>query len=479
MSIIKNFFGLAAGLFQLAPALLCAAKHPGNELRQPPTFTNGTVLAAASSKLAVWPGHPGSVLTLNGSLPGPTIRVRRGEEFSATVTNQLDEPLVLHWHGILAPSHMDGMPQDAVEAGEAYRVRFPIRNRAGTYFYHAHTHELTAKQVYRGLAGLFIVEDPEEAALGLPTGSHDVPMLLADKRLNPRRTLTYSANMMDMMTGYLGDTMLVNGTPEAWLAVDKSRYRLRWVNGSNARLLKLGFSDGRKFQLIGTDGGLLPAPITVTNVMLAPAERVDVVVDFTRDSVGAGVTLHSVAFTASGMGMGMGMGMNMGLGQGAALEVMKFYVDEARTVSSTVPKQLSKITPYKAGQAVRTRTFDITMNRMTHLINGAQFDRAVTNFTVPWNELERWEFKNQSMMAHPMHPHGTLFQILSRSTGALRPEEGGWKDTVLVNAGETVAVLIRFDAYAGLFMKHCHNLEHEDAGMMLNFNVTAPTAPVR
>ncbi|MEQ2009237.1 MAG: multicopper oxidase domain-containing protein [Limisphaerales bacterium] len=454
-----------------------AAMHPGNELRPTPEFTNGTTLTAANGTIAVWPGFPASVLMVNNSLPAPTIRVRRGDTFSASVSNKLNEPLVLHWHGILAPSAMDGLPQSAVPPDQGYRVSFPILNRAGTYFYHAHTDGLTAKQVYRGLAGLFIVEDPQEGALGLPKGSHDIPMLIADKRLNPRRELTYNPNMMDMMMGFLGDAALVNGTPEAWLSVDRSSYRLRWVNGSNARILKLGFNDGRSFQVIGTDGGLLAAPVAVTNLTLAPGERADVVVDFTRDAVGTGLTLRSVPFEPGGMRMGGGMGMmGMGMGpsQGSSLDVMRFYVDKPNTVPGKVPGKLSSILAYNESKAARTRTFDITMERMAHFINGAQFKMDVTNFTVAWNQLERWEFKNRSMLPHPMHPHGTLFQVLSRSTGMLTPTDGGWKDTVLVNPNETVAVLVRFDAHAGRFIKHCHNLEHEDAGMMLNFNVESP-----
>lgn len=446
-----------------------AASHPGNELRQPALFTNDTTLTAANGSVAVWPGFPVSVLTLNNSLPGPTIRVRRGDFFSATVSNVLGEPLVLHWHGILAPSGMDGIPQSAILSGQSYGVRFPIRNRGGTYFYHAHTDALTGKQVYRGLAGLFIVDDPAEDALGLPSGTHDVGMLISDKRINSSHTLAYSPVMADLMTGYLGNGVLVNGTPEAWLAVDKSRYRFRWVSASNARILKLGFGDGRSFTLVGNDGGLLPAPVTVTSVTLGPGERADVVVDFSGDAAGAGVTLRSLAFAAGGMGMGPR--------QGLQLDVLNLHVDSTNTVPSAVSATLGSFTPYAVGNALCTRTFTLTAGGMLHYINELQFDPSRLDFTVPWTELERWEFVNLSTEYHPMHLHGVHFQVVSRSSGALRPEEGGWKDTVLVSGSETVSALVRFDAYPGRFILHCHNLEHEDNGMMLNFEVAAPGRP--
>ena len=446
-----------------------AATHPGNELRQPPLFLNGTTLTAANGTVAVWPGFPVSVLTLNGSLPAPTIRVRRGDFLSASVSNQLGEPLVMHWHGILAPSGMDGIPQSAIASGQSYRVRFPVRNRGGTYFYHAHTDALTGKQVYRGLAGLFIVDDPAEDALGLPSGSHDVAMLISDKRTNTAHTLAYSPAMADVMTGYLGSGVLVNGTPDAWLSVDKSCYRFRWVSASNARVLKLGFSDGRSFRIIATDGGLLRTPVTVTSVTLGPGERVDALVDFSGDASGANITLRSLPFTGGGMGPGPR--------QGIQLDVLNLYVDSTNIAPCVVPATLSSLTPYAATNALRTRTFTITASGMLHYINGLQFVADRLDFTAPWAELERWDFVNQSTEFHPMHPHGVHFQVLSRSTGVLRPEDGGWKDTVLVAGSETVSALVRFDAYPGRFVLHCHNLEHEDDGMMLNFEVSSPGRP--
>jgi len=453
--------------FRLALSARAQSTRPGNPLRLLPEWSGGT-LTAAPATVAVWPGYPGPVLTLNGSIPGPTIRARRGEWFTARIDNQLGEPLVLHWHGILAPERMDGHPRDGVASGQSYGVHFPIRNRAGTYWYHAHTDALTASQAYRGMAGAFIVEDPAEAALDLPAGNHDLVLVLTDKRSNAARQLIYSPTMMDTMSGYLGDVVLVNGTPDAWLSVDRGRYRLRLVNGSNARIFKLGLSAGRALQLIATDGGLFPAPVTVTTLMLAPGQRADIVVDFAPYSVGQSVVLRSFSFPASG-------GMMGGPRQGTEFDVLRFYVDGAATGAPPVPATLSAITPLDPALAQRTRVFTLAMSGMVHTINGLLFSLNRVDFTVPFGQLELWEIRNTSTEFHPMHVHGALFQVSYRSsTATLAPEDTGWKDTVLVSPNETVRLLVNFDSYPGVFLFHCHNLEHEDSGMMLNFEVTGP-----
>ncbi|HRI16166.1 MAG TPA: multicopper oxidase domain-containing protein, partial [Verrucomicrobiota bacterium] len=219
----------------LMPTRRVLASHvipvSGYPLTLPPEFLGGTLEAKPVTK-EIWPGFPASVLALNGSVPGPTIRVKKGEIFKARLQNSLTEPLVMHWHGILAPSKMDGNPRDAVAAGGAYEVEFPINQRAGTYWYHAHTDQLTGKQVYQGLAGYFIVEDPAEDALGLPRGEFDVPLLLQDRLGSPDHTLAYSPSTNDRVLGFLGDATTINGVPNASLAVTRSLYRFRRGAGS-------------------------------------------------------------------------------------------------------------------------------------------------------------------------------------------------------------------------------------------------------
>jgi FtsP/CotA-like multicopper oxidase with cupredoxin domain len=276
--------------------------------------------------------------------------------------------------------------------------------------------------------------------------------------------------MMDAMSGYLGDVMLVNGTPDAWLSVDRGLYRLRLLNGSNARIYKMALSDGRPFHLIGTDGGLVPGPVAVTSVMLAPGQRLEVLVDFSAYAAGASVALKSLPFAGGG-------GMIGGPSQGTEMDLLLCYVDSAATGNATVPTALLPFLPFTAAQAARTRVFTLAMSGMVHTINGQLFNMQRTDFSVPFGDVEIWEYRNTGTEPHPMHAHAALCQVLSRGSAAsLPPEDTGWKDTVLVNPGETVRVLTRFDTHSGVFVHHCHNLEHEDSGMMQNFEVLPPPA---
>jgi len=363
---------------------------------------------------------------------------------------------------------MDGHPRDQVAAGQSYQVRFPVRQRASACWYHAHTDQRTAEQAYAGVAGFFIIEDPAEAAFGLPSGSHDVPLVFTDKRVSASRQWIYAPSMMDVMSGYLGEVMLVNGTPDAWLSVDRGLYRLRLLNGSNARIYKVVLSDGRPFRLIGTDGGLLAAPVSLTSAMLAPGQRLEVLVDFSVYALGASVVLKSLSFPGGG-------GMMGGPQQGSEMDLLRFYVDSSSTGNATAPTSLQPFTPLNPAQARRTRLFTLAMSGMVHTINGQLYHMQRPDFSVPFGDLEIWEYRNTSTEPHPMHAHAALCQVLSRSSSAsLPPEDAGWKDTVLVNPGETVRVLTRFDTHSGVFVHHCHNLEHEDSGMMQNFEVLPP-----
>lgn len=445
-----------------------------NPLRLPPGYTGG-ILRAEARKLELWPGSLTDVLALNGSMPGPTVRVSTGGLFSTLIENQLGEALVLHWHGLLAPAAQDGHPRDAIAAGQSAMIRFPVNQRAGTYWYHAHTDGLTGKQAYQGLAGLFLVEDPAEAALGLPLGDHDVPLLLADKRPTASRQLPYAPTMMDVAGGWLGTEVLANGAPNASLAVDTGLYRLRLVNASNARVFKVGLDDLAPFQLIANDAGLLPAPVTVSTVRLPPGGRVEILVSFAGRSLGSFVKLVSHAYVApAGHG-----GMAGGLPQGARLELLTFSVERPASGTPTLPTTLVPLVAHEAKNARRTRRFSLGMGMGMaggHQINGTAYSLQRVDFTVPKGELELWEFTDTLGDFHPMHLHGAHFQVLSRSgTAALPPEDTGWKDTVLVGPLETVRVLVRFDAHPGVFVLHCHNLEHEDDGMMQNFEVTTDT----
>jgi FtsP/CotA-like multicopper oxidase with cupredoxin domain len=326
---------------------------------RPPEIGGGTLAASAGSQ-AIWSGATTAVWTLGGSFPGPTIRIGRGAGFSARIENRLSEPTNVHWHGLTSPPDMDGHPSDVIAPGQSRDIAFPIVDRAGTYWYHPHPDGRTARQVYGGMAGFFIVEDGREAALGLPSGEYDVPLVVQDRRTSPDHSLTYAPGPMDLMAGVLGDTVLVNGRADAVLPVAATLYRLRLLNGSNARVYRLAFADGRSFHVIGTDGGLLERPVSVTAVDLGPGERVELLVDLTRDPVGTSILLKSLAFTVpSGMGGGMMPGMGGGgFAQGAMLDVLRLRVERsgpaARVPAALVP--FERLDPTRAeGTQVHAR----------------------------------------------------------------------------------------------------------------------------
>jgi FtsP/CotA-like multicopper oxidase with cupredoxin domain len=443
---------------------------------RPPEIGGGALVASAASQ-AIWSGATTPVWTLGGSFPGPTIRVGRGAGFSARLENRLSEPTNVHWHGLAAPPEMDGHPSDVIAPGQSRDIAFPIVDRAGTYWYHPHPDGRTARQVYGGMAGFFIVEDGRESALGLPSGEYDVPLVLQDRRTSPDHSLTYAPGPMDLMAGVLGDTVLVNGRPDAVLPVAATLYRLRLLNGSNARVYRLAFADGRSFHVIGTDGGLLERPIPVTGLDLGPGERVEILVDLTRDPVGTSILLRSLAFTVQG---GMGGGMMPGISggavpQGAALDVLRLRVERSGP-AAPVPATLVPFERLDPARAEGTQAFTLSMGMMpvagAFTINGRSFDPRRIDVRARRGRLELWEVRNASSEPHPFHVHATSFQVVSRTSGPLGAQDLGWKDTVLTWPGEAVTLAIRFEQYAGLYVLHCHNLEHEDAGMMLNLEVS-------
>jgi FtsP/CotA-like multicopper oxidase with cupredoxin domain len=343
---------------------------------------------------------------------------------------------------------------------------------------------LTAYQTYRGMGGFLLVEGDEEAAAGLPSGEYEVPVVLQDKRLAGGLSLSYQMGMgPDMMMGFLGDTPFGNGVARPALDVRRARYRFRLLNGSNSRILELGLSNGEPLTLIGTDGGLLAAPVRLERLTLAPAERADVLVDFSGRRPGERIMLRSFAFQIPGMmmmGMGMGMGRGRGmmggmggLPQGTEMDLLELVVqDSPAEAAEPLPARLSEIPPVTVRGDTPRRTFRFDSMMMSHTINGRSFALDRIDERVPLDRTEVWTFANESELPHPVHTHGGQFRVLARIGGRARvmPWETGFKDTVLVLPGERVDVAMHF-IYPGIFLLHCHNLEHEDSGMMLNFEV--------
>ena len=466
------------------------APHVAGPLYLPPTVSpDGLVLTARATTAEIAPGVRSPVMTLGDGPIAPTIRARTGDRARITLRNALDEPTILHWHGLRPPEKDDGHPRLAIAPGAEYRYDFVLDEPAGTYWYHPHPHMRTAAQVHLGMAGFLVITDRDEQALSLPDGDHELCLALQDKRPDPNGHIAYNVTMgHDMMEGLLGSAAYVNGVRQPSVEVDASLYRVRVLGAGSARIFRLGLSNGRPLTLIGTDGGLLDAPVSLPHLDLSTGERADLLLDFSGLAVGTRVMLTSLPFDApyrgmGGMGMGgMGRGRMGGMGgggvipNGGAMDLLEFVVTRTSRASARVPARLVTLPPVDTSAISTTRTFRFRSAMMQHTINGAMFDMERIDVTVPFGATERWTFVNEGPFPHPVHMHAVRFRVLERVGGRnqLFPWERGWKDTVLVYPGESVSVMATFDRHAGRFLMHCHNLEHEDHGMMLNFAVTNP-----
>jgi len=464
-------------------------------------------LAATPAEIPIYPGRPTQVwrfmsklikgdpnklIEIPGSYLGPIIKANTGDKVRIRCSSRIPDETIVHWHGLHVPAEMDGHPRYAIRKGQTYLYEFQVKNRAGTYWYHPHPHGRTGHQVYGGLAGLFIVSDSEERASGLPAGEYDVPIVIQDRFFDNHNQLIYNAgNRMELMNGVVGDRILINGKPDFVLPVSTRSYRLRLLNGSNSRIYKLAWQDGSPLIVIGTDGGLLEKPVQRQYLFLGPGERIELYADFSGHSVDQESTLVSLPFDAGTMGMGMmgrGMGFGHNLPNGAGFTVLKIKVMDRKKGTQPLPARLSKIDRLDPGNAINfsyPRRFYLTMGHMQWTINGRTFqmEEVADDEIVKLGSLEVWEFYNRGggmgMMGmmqqpHPIHLHGKQFQVLERSgVGHNGYVDQGWKDTVLLMPGERIRILVPFEDYPGLFLYHCHNLEHEDMGMMRNYLVKA------
>jgi FtsP/CotA-like multicopper oxidase with cupredoxin domain len=484
-------------------AVLPALRREGNRLPMAPELRPlDALLRAAPGMRDLGRGVEAPLLLVNDALPSPLLRVRRGEVFSARMENDIPDPLILHWHGLAAPDDMDGHPRFAVPRGGTYDYRFEVNDRAGTYWYHSHTHHLTGRHTYRGIAGLLIVEDPDEEQ-GMPPRERELPLILQDRRLGPDGVPVYEPMGPSMMNGFMGPEALANGILDAFTEVEPAVYRARILNGSNARIFRLGRSDERPVVLIANDGGFLERPVSLPWVDVAPAERVELLLDFREAREGERIGLVSLPFEIpggmmGGMGMGReGMGPPEGRGggrmgggrmeggmmgrmmeeayqQGRPLDLVEFRVTGRTSDPGSIPGSLPPLPELPdPARAVRERRFDFSSRQMMHRVNGREYALDRVDEEVPFGDTEIWTFVNEANYPHPVHLHATHFRVLERrgGRGRLFPWESGGKDTVLVLPGEEVRVAVRFTVHRGLYLLHCHNLEHEDHGMMQNILV--------
>jgi len=414
---------------------------------------------------------------INGSYLGPTVKFKAGEDVRLNVRNMIGEASTLHWHGLHIPASADGGPHQVIETGASWQPTFTVKQRAGTFWYHSHMLNRTGFQVYHGLAGLIFVEDEQGTNLGLPQdyGVDDIPLVIQDRRFTRGGSFDYNLSMSDGMMGVQGNTLLVNGTVNPYFEARTDTVRLRLLNGSNARIYAFGFSDDRSFYQISSDGGLLEAPLETRSIVLAPGERADILVDV---SDGKSVRLQSTTPSQTRT-MGGGM-MSFFMGDQTDFNVLEIRPDGSRKRAIILPETLVDLqTPDPTG-SVRTRVFSLGMGMMmgggVMTVNGRPMDINRIDEVVKAGTQEIWTIQNPTMLPHPFHIHDVQFRILDRN-GALPPvAERGLKDTVLVHPREQVRLLLQFSDYTdpnSPYMYHCHNLEHEDAGMMGQFTVVA------
>lgn len=422
-------------------------------------------LSVGESAVEILPGKSTRMLGFNGGTPGPTIRARAGRPVTVSLSNDLPQTtlgatpgeVAIHLHGGHVPASEDGFPTDTVLPGTSRTYTYPNNQLPSTLWYHDHLMDFTGPHVWFGMAGFYLITDDYEESLGLPGGAYEVPLVIQDRNFDADGNLVYTGNR----NGELGNTLLVNGTVMPYFRVATRKYRFRVLNGSNMRAYRIALSNGQPFHVLGMEGGLLPSPVTVSSVTLAPAERVDIVIDFSSIPVGQRLVLGNL------------------LGSGSTADILRLDVDRTEADDSQVPSMLRPIEKLVENNAVRTRGFTLSGGMMgmpgmmggLWTINGNPFDPDRVDADPKLGSVEIWEFHNMSLMDHPVHVHQTMFQILEINGVLPAATHAGWKDTVNVPAFGSARIIMRFPDYAGRYVFHCHVLEHEDHAMMARFDV--------
>jgi blue copper oxidase len=422
-------------------------------------------ITARVGSRAFFPGADTPTYGYNGDYLGPTLRLRRGERVRMRVHNALKETTTVHWHGLEVPGTADGGPHQRIPAGASWEPGFTVDQPAATLWYHPHPMGHTARQVYLGLAGLIIIDDEISDSLDLPKayGRNDIPLIIQDRRFQSDGSFSYRPGMPDLMHGLIGETYLVNGTVKPRLAAAAEPIRLRLLNGSNSSIYRFSFDDGSVFAQIAGDGGFLEKPVEMSALVLSPGERAEILLDLRRRAPGD--SLHLVTETF----------------QGFQDRVMRIVVENGPSgrggAAAAPPSRLVSVPRIPEDRAERSRRFTLeTMGgggRLT--INGRKMDMERIDVRVRAGSTEIWELVNAGMgmmqIPHSFHLHGVQFQILDINGKGPAAGESGFKDTVLLWPGDTMRIIIPFREFPGIYMYHCHLLEHEDDGMMGQFEV--------
>lgn len=457
-----------------------------------PTMADGTLtfdLTLAPSSRQYFGGPATTTYSYNNAgFWGPTLVMKKGDTVRMRVNNALPEDTTTHWHGLLLSGAADGGPHAVIAAGTTWSTPpFVVKNNASTYWYHPHRHATTQKHLTLGAGGFIIVRDDEEAALALPRayGVDDIPLTLTSRRFT---IVDGVANQLQYIATAYGDAMFTNGTINAQFTLPKQMVRLRLLNAEIERDYNVGFNDGRTFHVIGSDGGLLSAPVPVTHLIIAPAERYEILVDLTNDAVGSAIDLEAHNGPDAGLSIGFAGFENETTGElGSLLNYRTFKLLRinvgARTANAvlTLPATLAKndgLAALTLDSATQSRQLGITGggDDGPFAFNDLPFDMERIDQSVSLGATEAWTVGAGTVISHSFHIHGVQFRVVARSGDPSRvnPWEQGWKDTFYLPIGETVTFVTRFDETADArypFMYHCHMINHEDEGLMGQFTV--------
>lgn len=461
---------------------------PGSQLFKqplaiPPVKTAANItLPIKQTAVRVMPsGNLTRMWTYGNTYPGPTIVRPAGSDTKVTFVDKLpskDGAFSVHLHGDHHTSANDGQPTtNLLHAGQSRTYDYPLTDGGvaepgSTFIYHDHRMMLTGRNVWHGQEGLFIVTDPAEQTLQLPTGKYDVPLLISDRSFTSTNQLTnpFASEGRPPNDVTVGSKVLVDGRFAPYLNVDTHKYRLRIVNGSNFQSYNFKLSDGQSFTQIGSGDGLLPHPVQRPSILLGPFQRADVVVDFSGE-LSKKVVLKSVPRTDA---------RPAGSVDTPSVPIMQFRVKNWVADDTPAPPQNLETPPTLDATSGISKTWTIRLDRTHHVwtINGHAFSPSRISDTVPLGATQEWKIVNRTNITHFIHLHEEQWQTIRRDGGAPKPWELGIQDTWKLDPDESIVVKGHFTDYTGLFMIHCHMLDHEDHGLMAQFDVTSSGATV-
>lgn len=463
-----------------------------NKLNIPDTLSGNDIhLTLQKGTFPFFSGQLTETMGANGNLLGPTLMLKKHQQVKLNVKNELGEPTTMHWHGMHVAPENDGGPHSVIRNGETWAPSFEVLDHASTHWYHPHLHMKTHDHVQLGIAGFIYVTDEEERALTLPRtyGIDDIPLVLQSKAFDQNNQIIVAHTASD-------HTFMVNGTIDAYVDIPAQIVRLRLLNGASERVFNVGLSNNRSFQMIASDGGLLSAPLTMSRLLLAPGERAEILLNLSNlegqeiQLVNYGSAIPMATYGATRPGMGQNQTIPGYAGNplnGADFNMLQLNISQATmNPITTIPHALISHNPWAPSEANTTR--QVTFTTMggimgPFLINGQHFDMDFINFRLPFENIEIWEIRNQTPIAHPFHIHNVPFYVLDINGNPPPAHHIGRKDVILVPGGNAVVRFITqftdFHNDTIPYMFHCHMLTHEDDGMMGQFIVEAPCDAIK